>query len=489
MCNKTSHSLLATLLSFLTRASKTLARGLPVLKHDAGHSSPGSTKKLLRHFSIGQQCRALLVALVVITPVWSQQTEEQTDPDLVDVVQNVRPGLRINSLSANVGGYFLHPRARVANDPSGRTLGALATGGASADVGWRSPSERAPASLDYHVAYNAYAQASELNGFDHALSFLAETDNSRRFVFTVSAAGFSTLVSSLMFQPSRTPGDSLGGVAAGDAGLPEPVDLNSALSLFGYSLRSATIRSGFRFSQTRRVQWHGGVLVGRLVPGRARDAELGTGAPYPAMTYGASEGGVTYSLSPRTAIGSTLSYDRIYSQTERYQVGQARITVTRQIGLRSFASLTGGYGLLYSLRPPSSHRRSYTVAGSFGTAARGHTLTLEAYRMIADRYGLGAENTHGAEITWGWQERSGSWALGGGVGYTRLSGGALQRIDMVSSGFSVTRRLTQRTFCIAEVAYAMRSGGDAMGFIDLGRRAVRMSLVWRPGTVRRTSTQ
>jgi hypothetical protein len=413
------------------------------------------------------------LVLILAGPLHTQDSDKSSMPQ----------GVHVNSFSTYAGAF---PPISSESNPRSGTLSWLARGGASADVGWSSHSERTEASLDYLFSYNRTQGYSYLNGFDHALSFFVRHNATRRLSFSVDAAGSSMSASNLLFGSSN-PGSDVGATALPEDTLSGNASSSSGIVLSAARYRNGSVGMGFKFSKSPRFFWQGEARVSHYGPEGGYHPGLGAASAYPVVTYGVAYYGFSYSLSRRSSIGASLVYTRSQSSLDSYKLPVGTVSLQRRLGLKSFLNVSIGYGRLIPLESVrTSMNRSptngYNASGTAGMQLRSHTLAVTGFRRMADQYGLGAGSTIGAEMGWGWKTRNDVWGAGSSLSYAFFQGDP-SPLKAWTHRSSLRRSFTRQFSCVFEAAFTHETGPLSGNYLDLGRNGVRLSFVWSPGGI------
>lgn len=398
-------------------------------------------------------------------------------PPSADAPRPLPNGIWISSLAGYVGGYSVRAPG-LARELNLKPLW-LTQSGAAGDVAWRVPGPRSEFSGNYQAGYTYNPRFSNLSGVDQALALAVRAQASTRATFTLAATGESRLISGALFEPSstlirtapsQTPEQLVGDFADSAAAGLTSLDY----ALFGARRYSATGEVGFHFSHTPRLSSHLSIAGARLLRANAEDAQLAS--RFPAVTLGAANLGLSYSLSRRSRIRTGATLTRVYSEQRRSHFETVSLGWEHAIGRRSFGYLEGGYGRITDPSVGRQARHGYSAGGALGTTKGYHTLAIFARRTVADRRGIGAGNTITAVGAWSWTPPRLAWSAGASAGYERLTGGAAARHQAWIGQFRLTRRLSYRFFLVFDIAYATDGGRD---LVSLTSRGARISLVWR----------
>jgi hypothetical protein len=423
-------------------------------------------------------CRLAPVLLLVALPagMWPQGML----PGTSDEPRAMPSGLNLNSVSAWVGrDYLLVPNG------AGQPLESYMLGyGGGVDAGWYLPGRTTRASVNYSLGYNGNSTYSELNGFDHRLSFSWTRILTRSLSLSLTGAGESSTVAGFLFQQVTSSTPNLSDVGALSNSL-TPAGTAGATQTILYPGRRQTAgaTATISYSPSRRFTWHASVHGQRLLPSTSYDSSAQGTLGYLGETDGGADLSLSYSLSRRTRFGAELGYFRTASRLGTTQAGSGGLTVTRVLSRRWFGSAMAGYGLgdyFVAASNTTTRRPDFTGRATLGTSFDAHTISLSAAQRIGDSYGFGAQHTMEGNLAWTWHSRRQKWSFQATAAYERLTGLQVDKIQSAVFRAAVTRRLTGKLSCTGEGGYTW---GISLASASLGRQTqngARFSIVWHP---------
>ena len=426
---------------------------------------------------------AFLAAAAV--PAQSQDTDTGSAP-----AQASRQGIRLNGVSA-FGSYSTS--SALAGNQSGYNL----TTGASMSVSssWTRP--RYSFYLNYSASYARDFSYSELNSLNHDFSLAfsrkvsptwsvsggagAQVLNTTQFIFQPSVssqianvAATADELAATSFSNSNYNNTSLAPLLIGAPILDSP----AIRSLFGDRSLSTAVQIAATHTGPRlSVAFSGS---GSRIQSLAR-----SGAPsalVPASNLGGAGMNLSYSLTPRTQIGVSLSSQRTVSRLEDTYITTASANVARKMSERWFADFRAGTG---AFRPVRSSFQlptgpQYTVGAGLGFKTLSHTVLLSVGRNISDTYGYGASSTVSTTAAWNWGRRGSGWKI--------LASGGSQQIHtarspdlnawLITAGVSET--LPGRVFMSVTYAYMQSETGLARISGNPAIHAIRVAFGWAP---------
>lgn len=336
----------------------------------------------------------------------------------------------------------------------------------SVSAGYESSSERGMFSLVYTPYYSRRFRWSQLSSFNQslALSGVHRIRTRGRFTFSAQAGDSTTeqlaIFPSVLGAAASTPATSeefaqalLGQdqsnnrlttiLLQGDAGNPATL-----VALFGGRVFTASGRASYDWSLSPRSRLY---VSGE--GSRAQSLEqaglIGTETAYNLESTAATAvAGWSYSLSPRTTLGTGVEYHTSRSNYFNGDVAQVNFTVGRQFRRNWITSLSVGGGEII-LRPhlgtvgPSNQAPTWSAAGTVGK--RGRTQSLIAYlaRTAGDSYGAGSSGNTMASLAWNFQRPGNTWAYSVNGGYQRLERGLFNVLTTWTLEGRASRRVSR----------------------------------------------
>jgi len=412
-------------------------------------------------------------------------------------------GLQIASISAYVNYYSSYlptgamPSATSTNYPS-----EVAAGG-SIVFNWTKFTERSIFSLTYTPSYTGYVRNSSLDALNHALSFTASRKIAPRWNFSFSAAGNLSSVQQSLFAPSTlsnvaSASSSFNDLAAGllSANFANNPQLGVILTssplvesplgnlLYGQRMftSSARVSLGYSYSPRLSVIFSGGGSRTQHVS----DPALGTGNSYviPDTTSGTASVAISYSLSPFTQIGGSVTTTRSDSLLQDSYITTSLATMGRTIGGRWVLQLHGGVGVTNALHQTVSVTPAKpvpAVGGGLTYKTLSHTFLGSYDRTVSDSYGLGASTSSTATAAWHWRHPGSSWGLDSSFSWQQLQGNnALANTSGWSTTAGLTRAFGAHITLTTQYVHLSYSGGLLAAAYHYSQDAVRVSIGWTP---------
>jgi hypothetical protein len=406
------------------------------------------------------------------------------------LAQASRQGIRLNGVSA-FGSYSTS--SGLAGNQSGYDF----TTGASMSVSssWTRP--RYSVFLTYSASYARDFSYSELNSLNHDFSLAfsrkvsptwsvtggvgAQVLNTTQFIFQPNAssqianvAATADELAATSFSNSNYNNESLAPLLIGAPGLDSP----ARRLLFG----DRTLSTAFQMAAT-----HTGPRLSVAFSGSGSHIQnLATSAAASALVPASNSGrvgvNVSYSLTPRTQVGVSLSSQRSVSRLEDTYISTAAANVARKMSERWFAEFRAGTGFFRPVR--SSFKLptgpQYTVGSGLGFKTPSHTFLLSVDRNISDTYGYGASSNVSTTAAWNWGRRGRGWKIlaSGGSQQIHTSRSPNLNAWLITGGVSET--LPGRVLMSVTYAYIQSETGLARNSGNPAIHAIRVSFGWAP---------
>ena len=202
----------------------------------------------------------------------------------------------------------------------------------------------------------------------------------------------------------------------------------------------------------------------------------------PRTTSGGFGVGWTYSLTPRTSIGATMSTGRAFSSLQDAWANQAGLTFGRTLTSRWFVSGTAGVGWITPIRttlqPKMGPQLTYGV--STGYKLYSHAFVGSITRSVSDVYAIGANASESGSFAWVWKPPAGSLSITSGVGYSRIISPLIRSSRSWSGFVSTGRALTRQLAVSVAYNYARFPASLLIARDNLTQSGAVVSLSWSP---------
>ena len=387
--------------------------------------------------------------------------------------------------------------------PGAVALSSDLSGGGSAVFEWTKSSERSTFSLSYTPSYIARVRYSSLNAFNHAFSLNTSRKLAPRWTFGFSVGGNLSSMEQSLFSPTTLSNvasvpstfDDLAAAMLSGKYTNNP-QLASVLTsaplvespvrnlLYGQRMFTASAQASLSYSYSPRlsVTFSGGGGRTQHVSDGQASATTNTYL-IPDTTSGNASMAISYSLSPLTQLGGSVTTTRISSSLQDAYTTTSLATLGRTLGRRWFLQIHGGVGVTNPVRQTFftlSTTPHPAGGGSLGFKTFSHTLLASCDRTVSDSYGLGAATSSSANVSWRWRRPGNSWWLESSVGWQQLGGNALNNTSGWHSSAGFGRAVSTYLVLLTQYAYLNYSGQLEKSAYSLSQSAVRVSLVWTP---------
>jgi hypothetical protein len=413
-------------------------------------------------------------------------------------------GMQIRSVSAYTAYYSNGLGETGALQPgAGNLLSDVGFGG-SALLEWTKFSERSTFSLNYTPSYTGRVRYSSLNALNHAFSVNASRKLAPRWTFGLHIAGDYSSLEQSLFTPT-----TLGNVASVQASFDDlaAAMLSSKFSnnpQLGFALTSAPLvespvrnllygqrmftTSGqaslsYSYSPRLTITLNGGASRSQHV------SESGASSTQnsfliPNTTSGNASFAISYSLSPNTQLGGTVTATRTSSSLADLYTTASTTSLGRTLGRRWLFQVHGGVGVTTPVRQ-TNFKLSTTprpMAGaSLAFKTFSHTVLGSFDRAVNDSYGLGAATSNTGQFTWRWGRPGSGWWFESSIAAQQLQGGAsLADTSGWQGSTGLGRAVGKHLVLHTQYAYMHYSGGLQRSANHLSQSAIRVSMVWTP---------
>jgi hypothetical protein len=411
-------------------------------------------------------------------------------------------GLQIRSISI-YGAYYSNGLASgtttvqpgLANGPS--DFG----GGAAVAFEWTKFTERSTFSLNYTPSYTARGRYSSLNALNHNMFLNLSRKLAPRWRFGFSAAAdFSNLEqylfsSSALSSVASTPAsfnDLAAGLLSGNFAnnpqlgvvLTNPPLAESPLRVLVYGARMLTTsaQASLAYSVSPRLTVSftaSGSRSQHISEPQGLDATVFYLVP--TTTSAGANLDVSYSLSPVTKVGASVTTTRVFSWLQDFYTTQSVASWGRTLGRSLLVQMHGGVGVIQIVgRPrygvPSKPRPVF--GGSLAYKANDHTFLASFSQMASDSYGFGATTNSSADATWRWARYGRRWWTEAGFGWQQFNGNGVSSLSGWRTTVGINRQLTPRIGLLAQYTYLSYSGVPVAGGRLSAQNAARVTLTW-----------
>jgi hypothetical protein len=419
-------------------------------------------------------------------------------------------GLQIRSVSVN-GVYYSNGLSLDIGTFQPGLVNATPDLGAGANIvlEWTRFTERSTFSLTYSPSYIGRVRYTSLDALNQAFSLNLSRKLASRWHFGFSAAADISNLGGYLFSPT-----TLGNVASVPANFE---DLTAALLtskftgnpqlgvtltnsplvesplrvlVYGQRMLTASAQASLSYSLSPRlaVSFKGGAdrtqhLSDPQVPGGTSFYLI------PATTLESASIGISYSLSPATQVGGSISTDRVRYGSQNFYTTTSVGTWGRALGRHWLLQLLGGVGVTTFVAPSLNTFPTEPhpiVSGTLIYKTGEHTLMGSYARRTSDEYGFGASTTSSADATWRWGRHGRPWWVESNFGWQQLYGSGVSNISGWRVTAALNQRLTPHLVLRTQYAYLGFGGGLQMAGSHFSQNAVRFEVTWisRPVVLR-----
>ena len=444
---------------------------------------------------------ASILVLLLVTSAMPAQDTTTTQVSPATPIS----ALRIGTISL-YGVYYSH---RLPNggsfQPGATNLPSDFGAGGSIVVDWTKFTDRSAFSLTYTPSFTARARFSSLDALNHNLNINVRRKLAPRWILGFSMAGDYSNLDQSLFAPTAlsnaasvpsTFNDLAGALLTGKfsnnpqlgVALTNVALLESPLRTLLYGERMLTVSGqtslAYSYSPRLSIKFSGQVSRAQHASG---DQAVGASNAFllPNTTSGNVGAEVSYSLSPLTQLGGSITTSRVSSILQDYYTTTSQATFGRTIGRWWLLQAHGGMGFSKSARSTTMAIQTEprpAFGGSLAFKTTSTTLLGAFDRTVADTYGLGANTSSSANGAWRWQHPGSSWWLETNGGWQQLSGDVQSLANTkgvhVLAGFG--RIIGQHISLLMQYTYLTYSGKLPTFVYNLSQSAVRVSFTWYP---------
>jgi hypothetical protein len=412
-------------------------------------------------------------------------------------------GLQIGSISA-YGNYYSSFLPNGAAPSAGLTsLPSEVAVGASIVFDWTKFTERSSFSLTYTPSYTGYVRNSSLNALNHALSLTISRKIAPQWTFGFSAAGDLSSYQQSLFTPTALSNvaavtSTFNDLAAGllSANFANNPQLGAVLTssplaaspisnlLYGQRMLTSSAHASLSYSYSPRLSVT--VSGGGSRAQHISDPALGASNTFVVgnTTSGNAGVAISYSLSPLTQIGGTVTTTRSASQLQDSYTTTSLANLGGTLGGGWLVQLHAGVGVTNAARQTSlvvPAKPAPAFGGSLIYKTLSHTFLSSYDRAVNDSFGLGSATNSSANATWRWRRPGNSWWLESSFGWQQLTGDiALANTSGWNAAAGLTRAIGAHVVLLTRYVHSSYSGGLQATAYHASQDAVRVSIGWTP---------
>jgi len=437
------------------------------------------------------------LALIIGSTIGALRAQDATPPP------TPVGGLQIRTVSAYAAYYSNAQPAATAVQAGATNLGSDAEIGGSAQFAWTKFSDRSSFSLIYTPSYTGRLRYSSVDSLNHTFSFTSNRKIAPRWNLGFSVTGDLSSIHQTLFTPTilsnvasvQSSFDDLAsallaakftntGLAAVLTSAPLTQSPVSNL-LYGERVLTSSAQTTLNYSHSPRLSLTFSVGASRNQHiSDTQESIPQNGFLLPSTTSGRASLTVSYSLSPLTQIGGSVSTFRVSSLLTDTYTTTSLFTLGRTLERRWIVQIRGGMGVTNTVRQAMPFSQPATprpvLGASLGFKTFSHTLIGTYDRTTSDSYGVGASTSFTSNATWQWRRPGGTWWLDAGLGWQQLQGNALVRTSGWHTMVGVNHGIGAHVDLRAEYAYLNYSGALQASAYTFSQNAVRISVVWNP---------
>ena len=374
--------------------------------------------------------------------------------------------------------------------------------GASGTVGWSRRNQRTSFSLVYTGGYLGQIRYSNLSAFNQMLSLNATRRLTAKWSAGFAATSSVSTYDQMLFSPTvfssvvAAPGsfsdlssavlagkytnDQLASILTGAPVIESP----ARTVFFGNRVFTTSAATSLSYAHSQRLSISFGVNGSRsqhLNDGQQQDAPQYVYL-IPQATEVSSTLSLSYSLTPRTQVGVSLSGSRGFSQIQEAYTTYGTVFVGRNMGRHWFAQVRGGSGYVANINRQFTGNNGTTpvFGGSLGYKTYAHSF-LGAYdRSLSQTYGAGAADTITISAAWHWWRPGRRWGLSSDYMEQQFRGGVFGDANGWRAAFGVTRQMGDHAVLETGYTYASYTSKSPTFPYDSQQNAVRVSVMWIP---------
>jgi hypothetical protein len=420
-------------------------------------------------------------------PAQDATTQDAVAPDApgdetsAPVVKN---GFHLYQAGASTG-YESIPGGILGSGTDFRQLGCDCGAVAAVTAGYTHTDAVNHLDLIYSPSYSGIYGVSGLQSFNQNFQLAWESRWGPKWSFALTAAADDSSVVELALQPFAsllTPSSSAGNLNTLSGASPA---LPPSSLLYGGRVLSTGGRTSVTYLPTTRL--HISLEAGAYQL-QNRDGSSGqtseTTYVIPRTTFETVTANLSYSLTPLSAAGVSVSTIMDHTALGDYRSTNATATYSRKLDKRWSILAEGGVGY-YAPGAITSDLSKQSPGGSqfvgelgAGYQGRENSFLVSYERSAGDLYGLASSSTDGGVGVWRWRQPGRNWAAYLSVAYQRLTGGPLGDGTNWQANAVLSKALTPRTSMILSYGFLKSSLGSGTIYSNDSIQVVRFTLLW-----------
>lgn len=353
-------------------------------------------------------------------------------------------------------------------------------GWASITSGYSFSGTKGVFSMDYTPEYTDRVRYSNLRSFNQNLSLNWSRRLGTKWAWHLSAAGAEASASTYLFTDGgissvvSSPGTTdvlTGGLSSGSTVALTP----SQLIVFGGRVITGGGSTGLTYHPTTRLQF---TFDANASDSQTRYDSTGIAPLVPRTFTGTGAVSMGYSLSPRTVIGTRISYTNTQSSVTKFDFGVVDGFIDQKFGTHWFASASAGPALIrLAILGGRSQVLSYNANAQFGYRVRSSSFAASFRRMVGDSYGFGAGANQTYDGAWDQRLRSSGWVLRATGGRQEFTGGGFGGLKTNYAGGGISKAINRQLSVGLEYSF-LHYAGSVYRQSDF--QVGRLNLTWIP---------
>jgi hypothetical protein len=426
---------------------------------------------------------------------------------LEDVIKEKAGHFRLTGLWVSGGAFDLRFRGGTSTTATSPVVRAY-SGSAGGALNWTYLGSRTTAWANYAGDYSL-ASRSALDSMSQAGEGGLLRRMTPRFTLGFIASAQSLNLGARLFQQPRaarqlqSPNFGSSGGSGGFGGSLDPIaEAGGALpsgDVFALTLGAnqriytAGLVSGFTFTPRTNLQLGASASQSEFPPTPGVNVQL----PYTAMRGGYFQGVLNHQATQRTSVNWSWQGGESRAQGQRFRFVTTAVGVSRLLTPAWYLYLSGGGGVGTAFREGVAVPWLVQYSGSAGIGYAGakQALLVASTLDAGDRLALGFLSTSQVNVFWNLRPPSSGWAFSARAGGVLLRSASAQSQHAGSFQVGLSRRLAGQVYALGEATYVtnvlfapqrLLGEGNASGLLDTSaQRAVRLSIVYRPGPERK----
>jgi len=439
-------------------------------------------------------CR-ILATLAIAASTIVLTCQGQGLPDEINFLKSNSEGVHIYGVST----YFAYSAFDF--PPAGAANFQRKNYGASGTVGWQRFHGRTSISTHYSGSYSGDIGTSGLNHLNHSLVFDLSRELGRKWTVNLSASGQDSFLAQSIFEPStlgalsQTPSTTDDLAAAMSVGrfsnTQNGLALNGSPSgyaptlaaLLGSHMLIYGLQASVSYEYSSRLSFQfGSFAAGGQHRVSDQTAGVSDNNAIPRSLGSTASASLTYSLSPRTDVGVSVSETYMRTRFQKAYLTSANGSLARKMGKSWFLRAFGGESLTSNAQQTSGAppMRQTIYGASIGVKQRAHTLVASYNRSGYDVSTASIGENTILSGAWNWSHPRRSWALHASYSRHETKNTGFSTLVGWQGSAGISQRLKTNLTLLVNCSY-LRSRWIYLSNTSLVNvDGIRVSLGWTP---------